>query len=195
MKKFLLIPLFLILLLNNIIAQNATSGITVITHGFTPSFSDIDEWKAHAIELREYAKLRTGKGATVFINNPKTGFWEILDAYSLKNLGGAYTGTYYTQSKINISNIDKQGELIFLYNWANVSDNGLFSSKISYLEAAADNLFAMLIDPQIAGKSFKTQSLHNIIFPNSSSSAGRLFAERPSHLIGHTRSFHRNYFF
>jgi hypothetical protein len=114
-------------------------GLTVISHGFSPTFSD--DWTKFANAIR----IRNGGGA-IYKNNPNTGQWELIN------------GTLGVDSYIP----DPTKELILVYDWASLSNN--FSD--GYLEASANNLFALLNNP-----------------PNAYSD----ILTKPKHFIGHSR--------
>jgi hypothetical protein len=121
MKKVLLIAIFSFLI-NGVFGQSGTTRVTVITHGFTPSGKLGNDWKEFALRMRKKT------GGTVFVNNPNTGLWEFLPLMIIKGeilLNGA-----------NGANEHK----IFLYDWTAYSNN----LSDGYLEASADNLFALL---------------------------------------------------
>ncbi len=118
------------------------NGITVITHGFQ-LFGDIQ----NLAFLDDYAaaiKKRAGGRVNIYTNDA-LGNW--IDA------GFGNTN-------------DKNDEIILLYNW------GIYSGVVQngYLEASADNLFAMLLNPpQILGISRDE------------------FLGKTKHFIGHSR--------
>ena len=153
MKKVLLIAIFSFLI-NGVFGQTSTPGVTVIVHGFDAGgdygvTSGFSSWQAHAISLREYLKQVKNKNAIVLTNDLNTGFWKVLDIKK-----GALWGTnYHFRDDLTISEIDNS-EKIFLYNWADLSNDGLLngSSGIDALEAAGDNLFSMLVNPVVAIK-------------------------------------------
>lgn len=114
-------------------------GVTVISHGFSPSFSE--DWTKFANAIR----IRNGGGA-IYKNNPNTGQWELVN--------GTLGVDTYTP--------DPTKELILVYDWAALSNN----LSDGYLEASANNLFAMLNNP-----------------PNGYSN----ILSKPKHFIGHSR--------
>ena len=177
MKKILYFFLFLVST-NISWGQNPTPGVTVIVHGFDALGgvnSGISSWQAHAIALREFATKKTGRNATVFVNDKKTGFWTILEK----------DGSKYRQS--NAQTYDPLGELIFVYDWTALSNDGMgdlggASTGVGSLESAADNLFAMLIQPVVS----VTKPLSNQQ-PIYSNVPAQLLRAKQTHFIGHSR--------
>jgi hypothetical protein len=143
----LLVFAFSITQIKTLFAQTPEYGITVIVHGFA-GFGDLDpSWR----DLAQSIAKRAGN-AVIYKNNPTNG--------RLIQLTTAGAGN---------------GEIILLYDWADLSDNGILNlpnnpsgveyNDKGYLEAGADNLFATLLTPSI-----------NLINSN-----------RPIHVIGHSR--------
>lgn len=169
--------------------QTSTPGVTVIVHGFDAGgdyklTSGFSTWRDHAISLREYIKQVKNKAALIFVNDTKTGFWKVLDlkngwvidAQGRLNWGAKY---YYREdvTQVEIDNSEK----IFLYNWANLSNDGaLFDNEgVDALEAAADNLFALLVDPVIAVKPIPIKIARNkVLFSGNDDNV---------HFIAHSR--------
>lgn len=136
-----------------------TPGITVLTHGFS-TFGNLDsDWleNAQAIRNRVSTELGASKGATILVNNKASSQWTI------KNLNGGN----------GIANLNE--ELIFVYDWGVASNN----NNTGYLEAAADNLFAMLANPVIRFSNGNTLNLNT--------QAGNLITNKKTHFIGHSR--------
>jgi hypothetical protein len=124
------------------ITNNATKGVTVITHGFqAPRFEDISFLDAYAIAIQK----RAGGKASVYINDLATGNWIPSGA---NNSG------------------KPEDEIILLYNWSVNSNN----PRKGYLEAAADQLFAMLLNP-----------------PSELNITRSAFLNKPKHFLGHSR--------
>lgn len=142
MKKVILLLIFVLVGLVGL-GQTATPGVTVLVHGFDPlggtKWTGIDTWQAHAIALREYAKTKVPSGnAVVLINDEKLGIWKILE----KNKKG------YKMREVDINPTTYDGEVIFVYNWGDLSNDNLLpiNEGEDAAEAAADNLFSMLIN-------------------------------------------------
>ena len=126
-------------------------GVTVIVHGFSPT--GFPNWELTMAE----GILEKSKKANIFKNNPTTGLWQPFG---------------------NRNSNDPNDEIILLYDWADLSNNGLSSPNYAgngYLEAAADNLFAML---NVSSLSFTPSLIVNI---------NLLEIDRPLHFIAHSR--------
>lgn len=138
---------------------NIAPGITVITHGFSPSDNLDNDWILNAKDIRNRvsSELGIGKGATILLNEKSTGQWKFLPNEPLN-------GT-----------LNPNEEIIFLYDWAIASNR----PETGYLEAAADNLFAMLVNPTVKYSNGTTSNLN--------STAGFLLSNRKTNFIGHSR--------
>ncbi len=179
MKKVLLIAIFSFFI-NGIFGQTSTPGVTVIVHGFDLTGKVIKEgssstgfktWQEHAISLRQFAKMKTGNvEATVFYNNTHTGYWQILEK----------DGNDYRQSTKQTYN--PNGEIIFLYDWGILSSEGVGGVSIGGLEAAADNLFAMLTKPIVSYKGGVKDDIKI-----TTALPGQLLKDRLIHFIAHSR--------
>jgi hypothetical protein len=124
-------------------------GVTVIVHGFSAPTSGFPTW---TIEMANAIRTKAG-GGNIFQNNPSNGQWVAL--------GG------------NSNNLND--EIILLYDWADLSNNGLGSPSYAgngYLESAADNLFAML----------NVTSLQGMV-----GNVNLLNTDKPLHFIAHSR--------
>lgn len=128
-------------------------GITILTHGFSPTgnfFGIIDGMYENARIIRKRISgnnIEQGKGATIYTND-ENGKWIILRG---ENGYG-----------------DPNEEIILIYDWQSLSNKPFGSYGTGYLEAAADNLFAMLINA-------------------SGKLNGNLISNKPVHMIGHSR--------
>lgn len=123
-KTFLSLFLWLCALLGY--AQPA--GVTVITHGFDAlGTGNIPDWLNHGYEVaaRYNQTHPTGPRATV-LTNTDSGMW-VIDSRDGNGTGNA------------------NAELIFVFNWSAYSNN---LGHQRWLEAAADHLFALLVQPQ-----------------------------------------------
>jgi Viral BACON domain/Secretion system C-terminal sorting domain len=128
---------------------NSRKGITIITHGFTPGgekYGDISSWTDYAKKIRKKISSSNyvdGKGAVIYKNNNDTGIWEKMKIPA--NEGGNGNVTFD-----NNGNIDN--EIILIYDWKGYSHKPLLpfvaetGIQSGYLEAAADNLFRLLVD-------------------------------------------------
>lgn len=153
------IPIITIFIYQNSFCQLPTEkGVTIIVHGFTlPQlpWQDITDWIEYTKNIRD---LKGGSGASAFRSN-SAGQWEAID-------GNPGSGS-------NPHTIDPNKEIVLLYDWAALSNDGLFSSSFGgngALESAADNLFASLLAPPL-----------DLNIPYNSLLSKRI------HLIGHSR--------
>ena len=119
-KVLLLLSLFLQLFALNISkAQSTFTGVTVITHGFSPGSKNTDtpNWM---VEQARAILVRNG-GGYIFKSDPQTGLWIPFEVQG--------------------TTAASRTHIVLLYNW-------LFSSwqpVDGNLEAASDNLFGMLM--------------------------------------------------
>jgi Concanavalin A-like lectin/glucanases superfamily/Putative metal-binding motif/PKD domain/SprB repeat/CARDB/Fibronectin type III domain len=123
--------------------NTSTKGVTVITHGFQLT-GGLD---SHNGFLNDYAyaiKARAGGKANIFIND-KNGKWVTID---------------------NDNSGSSNDEIILLFDWSSNSNN----KEKGYLEAAADQLFAMLLNP-----------------PSELGISRKVFLDKPKHFIAHSR--------
>jgi PKD repeat protein len=139
------IKLYILILvtLGNLTAWGQTKGITVITHGFQAGGSLTN--KSFLDDYAYAIKARAGGKANIYINSTN-GQWVAFDG--------------------NSRNSDD--EIILLYNWAGYSNR--FENGNRYLEAAADQLFAMLLNP-----------------PSELNISRTTFWGKPKHFIAHSR--------
>lgn len=150
---------------SNTVAASKPRGITIITHGFSVWGTLNASWKsnAQAIRRRLSTEHGIGKGATVLINSLTTGHWQ------------------YLEDNVNSNgSLNSNEEIIFLYDWAALSNDPLLGNQTGYLEAAADILYAMLINPVIEGPNGESDKI-------GGTSPGALLAEKNTHFIGHSR--------
>lgn len=147
---------------SNTISASNPRGVTVLTHGFSGTGSLDASWKTNARALRSRLSSESGpgKGATILINNSNTGFWEFL-----KGENGA---------------LDLNEELIFIFDWANMSNKPLLGNETGYLESAADVLYSLLINPTVRHSNGQLTQLGGGI-------AGQLLINKNTHFIGHSR--------
>ncbi|MEM9410565.1 MAG: hypothetical protein AAGA30_05595, partial [Planctomycetota bacterium] len=145
------------------------SGVTIVTHGWQliggPG-SDAPGW---AIELGTSVLDRAGSNGSIFLHDTRPqestfGEWVPLDDFS---------GTGQTWQNSN----DPTEEIVLVYNWVWDSNDG----EAGWLEAAADNLFASLVQVQedvsrfgeLSGNSFADLALDGGVYD--------------FHFIGHSR--------
>lgn len=140
--------------------NNFKRGVTVVTHGFQlfgNGFSVLSDGKVEDFVMGDSKQVGMcaaikkriedeGGNATIYRNNSNTSKWVKV------------TG----EGKIT-------DEVILFYNWSAVS-NDTFDGA---LEAAADNLFAMLARPKVEGKGGITDNLFD--------------SDLPFHFIAHSR--------
>lgn len=146
---------------NNISASNPR-GITVLTHGFSATGALDPSWKANARALRNRLSSETGsgKGATILINNTSTGLWEFLEGEN--------------------GSLDLNEEIIFLFDWANISNTPLLGNQTGYLESAADVLYSILTNPTVKQTNGQLTQLGGL-------TPGQLLIDKNTHFIGHSR--------
>lgn len=127
----------------------AEPGITVLVHGFQlfGGISPTGDFENIGHEI-----LQKAGGGIMYKNDANTGLLVPLE------------GTYQS---------DK--EIVLIYDWGDLSNNGIYplTSGNGYLEAAADNLFATIINLKT------TVGLNNI--------STEEFLSKPKHFIGHSR--------
>lgn len=161
--------------------QNVTPGITVLLHGFdAQGGGGIETWQNNAILIREYAKQKTGKNSIILMNDVKSGFWKVLDKEitGIDYLGLNYGFRFRENFNYPVNGFD--GEIIFLYDWGDLSNDNMVSTREGEdaLEAAADNLFAMLIQPVVAIGDYKFKLNNN---------SAALLLTKQLHFICHSR--------
>jgi hypothetical protein len=125
-------------------------GVTVIVHGFVPPLFGFPDWEL----VMANGILDRAKVGNIFKNNPISGQWEVFG---------------------NTNTNNSNDEIILLYDWAELSRNGLTSSNYEgngYLEAAADHLFALL----------NVKAL-----PGMGQAVNLLSQDKPLHFIAHSR--------
>lgn len=145
--KYRIVKIFsscLVLLLFNLfsLGQNHESGVTVLVHGFA-LFGNYNE------EFDDFANdifIRSGSNGTIY-KSGNDGKWEFIKGSGNPN-----------------------HEIILIDDWSNISWNYLRLSKDGDLEAAADNLFAMLMSP-----------------PSSLGISKAQLLQKKIHFIGHSR--------
>lgn len=158
-------------------------GVTVITHGFNALAPIGDTFPSWLFRFAEEIKVKVesrGKKAVIY-QNTEAGAWIPCTQCNTNN---------------DIA-FDDNTEVILVYDWSQNSFAGLITpqnnNSSGYLEAAADNLFAMLVTP--TGKHFQNTNFW------IDTKTGK--SKRHAHFIGHSRGaimmlqvFHRlaNYF-
>jgi hypothetical protein len=127
--------------------SNFKRGVTVIVHGFALDGGFPSDWVR---PMADAITERVRYGAIIYKNDPQTGKW-------LHEWGDP---------------TDTTREIILMYDWADLSNHRVLLTNFDgngYLEAAADNLFSMLMTvPVSLGGSTK-------------------ILDRPLHFIGHSR--------
>ncbi len=146
-----------------LLAVFPANGVTVITHG-AQIFGGLPDWTVsmgQAILDRADGASTSRTTGSLFQHDPATGLWQAVGS-------GAW----------NNSN-DPNQHVVLLYDWT--SESGTLAD--GWLDAAADNLFASLLEPNtnlagaMAGKSFFDVAL-------AAGGGGGLLN---MHLIGHSR--------
>jgi hypothetical protein len=131
--------------------QQRIKGVTIIVHGFSLFGSLDNDWVKYAKDIRGRADSGVSTRSVIYKSN-SNGFWEKMEPnqYDYNN-----------------------GEIILLYDWADLSNDGVFSNDYrgnGALESAADNLFASLLSP-----------------PSELGITGNQLLSKPIHMIGHSR--------
>ena len=117
------------------------AGVTVITHGW--QLGGLEDWTltmGHAILSVADDPTTTDEEGSIFVHNPATGRWQP----AAERFPGIWANTNSPDHHV-----------VLVYDWALESND----SEEGWLEAAADNLFASLVDtnsylPGFTGKSF-----------------------------------------
>lgn len=151
-------------------------GVTVITHGFTPSFPAWTVAMGESIldAAAGGAALRTDRiggnpYGTLLIFNPLTGHWK--DPANNSETGSTHVNTY-----------SDQDEVVVVFDW--VAPSIIGNTSGDWVEASADALFAALLDPQLpsgpGGAHFTPgKTLKNLAADNTT--------DLNFHFIGHSR--------
>lgn len=124
---------------------NPEYGVTLLVHGFSGTGIIDASWTTYANGIADRAL-----NATIYKNDAATGAWYPIGVRGNGN-----------------------GEIILVYDWADLSNNGLLSDNPStgFLQSAADYLYASLIDPPTAHLRLKGVNLLG----------------KKMHFIGHSR--------
>jgi hypothetical protein len=110
-----------------------TPGVTIITHGWQYDGTELPSWP---LAMGESILDRVGGKhyGTLLVHDVMSGSW--------KNPAATY-GTYTIP---NSNSYDANQEVVVVFDWVDESDNG-FGIGAAWLAAAADALFAALVNP------------------------------------------------
>lgn len=134
-------------------------GVTVITHGWQLGAGESDVIPGWALDMALGVIQRAGGNGSIFFHDRTF------------NDGRSWTATPRGIDWAFQNSNDPHDEIVLVYDWVWESDNNLDAPGGVWLEAAADNLFASLLNPAGVVRLEETAAL----------------IEKPLHLIGHSR--------